>query len=86
VVWEILFRRSAKAELETLPRKTQLRVAAAIEALSLEPRPAGCIKLQGSHCWRIRVGDVRIIYSIENGRLVVIIIRIGHRREVYRRL
>jgi len=86
MAWEILFRRSAKAELETLPRKTKLRVAAAIEALSLEPRPAGCIKLQGIQYWRIGVGDVRIIYSVEDGRLVVIIIRIGHPREVYRRL
>jgi mRNA interferase RelE/StbE len=60
-------------------------VVARIEALAENLRPAGVAKLQGeAKAWRIGVGDYRVLYTIEDGRLVVLVVKIGHRREVYR--
>jgi mRNA interferase RelE/StbE len=61
------------------------RIANAIDALTVNPRPPGCVKLAGEeNVWRVRVGDYRILYEIHEGRLVVLVIRIAHRREAYR--
>jgi mRNA interferase RelE/StbE len=61
------------------------RVVDAIDALTANPRPPGCVKLAGDESvWRVRVGSYRILYEIHEGRLVVLVIRIAHRREVYR--
>jgi len=58
----------------------------AIDALAQEARPAGCVKLAGSpDLYRIRVGDYRIVYQIKDNELLVLVLSIGHRREVYRR-
>ncbi len=63
----------------------QRRIAAAIDRLAVDPRPSGVRKLTGAdNLWRIRVGDYRIVYEIEDDRLVVLIVRIGHRRDIYR--
>jgi mRNA interferase RelE/StbE len=75
----------AERDLAALDKPVQRRVAARIDALAENPRPAGVTKLQGeANAWRIRVGDYRILYTIEDRRLVVLVIKIGHRREVYR--
>ena len=59
---------------------------AAIDELAQNPRPAGCAKLVGTaNDWRIRVGDYRIIYEIHDTRLIVLVVRVAHRREVYRK-
>jgi mRNA interferase RelE/StbE len=55
-----------------------------VEALEADPRPSGCKKLTNSELWRIRVGDYRVVYSIEDAKLVVLVVRVGHRREIYR--
>jgi mRNA interferase RelE/StbE len=66
-------------------RPVRERLIRAIDALANDPRPAGRVKLHGAEdAWRIRVGDYRIIYSIEDGKLLILVLRIGHRREVYR--
>ncbi len=76
---------AARREMRRLDRSAQDRVRAAIDALARDPHPAGCRKLTGfDDLWRIRVGDYRAIYQIEDDRLVVLIIRIRHRREAYR--
>ncbi len=75
---------SAKCELAALDGSVRKRVAARIDALCEEPRPSGCKKLAGSEHWRIRVGDYRVLYDIDDGRLVVLVIRVALRREVYR--
>lgn len=68
-----------------LPRRDQERVLTAIEGLEISPRPSGVKKLEGAHnLYRVRSGDYRIIYSIEDGQLVVIIIKVGNRRDVYK--
>jgi mRNA interferase RelE/StbE len=61
------------------------RIAAAIDGLSNEPRPSGIAKLAGSNDFRIRVGDHRIVYAVDDLRGIVIVARIAHRRDVYRR-
>lgn len=72
--------------MEALPREILRRVDAAILSLAHDPRPARAEKLTGYDFYRIRVGDYRIVYQIEDDRLVIVVIRIGHRREIYRRL
>jgi len=77
----------AAREIRALPRPEQRRVIAKVEALADNPRPAGCVKLSGApKLWRIRSGVYRIVYQIQDQRLVVTIVRVGHRREVYRGL
>lgn len=77
-------RRAIKV-LSTLPRGDQQRIRAAIDLLAAEPRPPGCTKLAGeSHTYRVRTGDYRIVYDVFDDRLVVQVVRIGHRRDVYR--
>lgn len=65
--------------------KLKRRIAGAVDSLAVNPHPPGCAKLTGEErVWRIRVGDYRILYEIHEGRLLVLVIRIAHRREVYR--
>jgi mRNA interferase RelE/StbE len=83
--YSVQFAPSAERDLAALDKPVQRRVAARIDALAVNPRPAGVTKLQGeANAWRIRVGEYRVIYSIEDAQLVVLVIKIGHRREVYR--
>jgi mRNA interferase RelE/StbE len=55
-----------------------------VTALGANPRPPGCKKLTGVNAWRIRAGDWRVIYQIHDSRLIVLVIRVGHRREIYK--
>ena len=85
LAYSIEIRRKALKELSKLPKKEQLRVKEAIDSLSQEPRPQGVKKLADkSNYWRIRVGKYRVVYHIEDDKLIVIIIKISHRKEVYR--
>jgi mRNA interferase RelE/StbE len=85
-VYRIRFTPEARRNLEALPKAGQRRLDARIIQLAANPRPPGVITLQGGQgLLRLRVGDYRIIYRIEDEVLLVIVIRIGHRREVYRR-
>jgi len=77
--------RSATKELESLPQKVVDRIVAKIDALTQQPQPAGCKKLQGSDdLWRVRVGDYRIIYAIHDTKNVVEIRVIRHRKDARR--
>jgi mRNA interferase RelE/StbE len=76
-------RRAAKA-VTSLDKPLRRKILAAIDALSGDPRPAGVKKLADQQAWRIRVGDYRIIYEIHDQVLLIIVIDIGHRREIYR--
>lgn len=71
--------------LDRMEAGIRRRILHAASSLAHDPRPPGARKLEGiSDTWRIRAGDYRIIYTIEDDRLVVLIVKIGHRREVYR--
>ncbi len=77
-------RRAVKA-IAGLERADQLRVRAAIDLLAGEPRPRGCVKLAGeTSAYRVRVGDFRIVYEVIDDRLVIHVVRVGHRRDIYR--
>ena len=81
----IEFARSATKDLRAIDRQWTARILDAIEALAKDPRPVGCKKLVGSeHTYRIRVGDYRVVYDIHDGDLVVFVVRVRHRRDVYR--
>ena len=81
----ITFARSARRELELLDRQIGQRVLAKIEGLRSNPRPAGAVKLAGTaNFWRIRMGDWRVIYEIDDTRRLVDVARIRHRSDAYR--
>ena len=83
--YKVTFARSARRELEALDRPIVARILSRIESLGQEARPPGCSKLQGEeHLWRIRIGDYRIVYSIDDRQRIVDIVRIRHRRAAYR--
>ena len=82
--YRIDFARSARKQLESLPDSMAMRVLTRIEALKQTPRPNGCRKLVGSdNLWRIRIGDYRVIYSIDDGKQIVDVNAVRHRREAY---
>ena len=77
----------AARDIRRLPRQVHARIVTALQALAGDPRPDGCKKLSGaSQLWRIRVATYRIIYQVHDTRLLVIIVRVGHRGNVYRGL
>ena len=82
--YSVLILRLAQKELAALSADNYERVKAAILALENEPRPSGCRKLTGRNGWRIRVGDYRVIYETDDAAKTVLILHIGHRRDVYR--
>lgn len=85
--YEIFFDSRASKELSKLDKPVARRVYSAVMALTEDPRPDGCRRLSGyPGLWRVRVGDHRVVYSIDDGRLVVVALRVAHRREVYRKL
>lgn len=82
--YEVLIEPAARRVLTKLPQNIQARLMAQIEALSVNPRPHGAIKLSGQEAYRVRVGDFRIIYAVIDRRLLVVVVKVGHRRDVYR--
>lgn len=83
-MYEILITEVAEKTLDKLPVQTAERLIKAIYKLANQPRPSGCVKLSGSENYRIRVGDYRIIYSIQDDVLVVEVLKVGHRRDIYK--
>lgn len=83
--YEITLTHAAERSLRKLAAKARTRVAAAIELLQHNPRPPAAKQLVGgSGVYRIRTGDYRIIYEVNDGALVILVLRVGHRREIYR--
>lgn len=74
----------AARQLRKLDAQVRRRIQAALELLAEQPRPPSAIRLVGgSGEWRVRTGDYRIVYEIEDDRLLIVVLRVGHRREVY---
>jgi mRNA interferase RelE/StbE len=76
---------TAERQLRKLPRADQVRVVRTIQALSVDPRPPGSRKLAGhDDVFRVRVGRYRVLYAIEDRRLVIVVLKVGDRKDVYR--
>jgi mRNA interferase RelE/StbE len=83
--YSVSFRRSAEKDMRKLASRIQDRVIEAVEKLAKAPRPLGCKKLSGSeNAYRIRIGEYRVIYTVDDVILIVAIERVRHRREIYR--
>ena len=83
--YDLLISHSADKTFKRLPAKEARRVATAIEKLAIDPRPQGCRKLSGEgDTYRVRVGVYRIIYEVEDRLLRILVLKIGHRKDVYR--
>jgi mRNA interferase RelE/StbE len=82
--YSVEIKQSAQKELDALDRTLFTRLDRKILALSGNPRPAGCKKLKGyKDLWRIRVGDMRVVYAIDDSAKLVSVMRVAHRREIY---
>jgi mRNA interferase RelE/StbE len=87
MAYNLIILPNAEKELKKLPKKDFIRIDELILALANNPRPVGCLKLQGLiDTYRIRSGDYRIVYTIEDARLVVRIVRVANRKDVYGKL
>ena len=82
--YRILFRESVYKDLRSIPIGDVTRILDRISSLARDPRPAGCEKLTGQERYRVRQGNYRIIYSIHDDRGEVRVVRVGHRKDVYR--
>jgi mRNA interferase RelE/StbE len=82
--YEVLIEKHAQKQLASIPRVQRDRIAAAIRNLAEVPRPSGVRKLSGREAWRIRVGEYRVIYEVHDELLVIVVISLGHRRDIYR--
>jgi mRNA interferase RelE/StbE len=81
----VTIRKQALKELELIPKKDNRQISKAIDELSVNPRPNGCKKLKGEteYMWRIRVGNYRLLYTIEDRIKIVEIRKVGHRKDIY---
>ena len=82
--YSLRIKKSAEKELRAVPKADLARLVHRMQALASNPRPHGCEKLSGEDKYRVRQGDWRAVYSIDDAARVVEIVKIGHRREVYR--
>lgn len=82
--YRVVLRKSVAGDLRPIPNPDLRRILAAIESLSAEPRPSGAEKLSGQDRYRIRMGAYRVIYEIHDGEVLVIVVKVGHHKDVYR--
>jgi mRNA interferase RelE/StbE len=83
--YSIYFRESVEKDLKVIPKKDLKKILRRIDLLVTEPRPAGCENLTGQERYRVRQGRYRIVYSIQDNEKTVWIVKVGHRKDVYRR-
>jgi mRNA interferase RelE/StbE len=83
--YKIYFRQSVLKDLAKIPKRELQRIINRIEKLTADPRPRGCEKISGQDRFRIRQGSYRIVYSIQDDELTIWIVKIGHRRDIYRK-
>ena len=82
--YQLIIKRPAEKELDRLPREVRKRIIRRLLTLEQEARPSGSKKLQGQEAYRLRVGDYRVLYTIDDQEKIVTIFAVGHRGEVYR--
>jgi mRNA interferase RelE/StbE len=85
MAYQVIIQPSAVKAIRKLDRDTQAKVVRLLEALALEPRPVGVVKMAGDdNLWRVRIGDYRVVYEIHDRKLIVLIVRVADRKDVYR--
>ncbi len=84
MAYTIIIPNSVRKDLDRLPNSAFRKVLLLLHQLEVNPRPSGCKKLKGRNAWRARAGDYRIIYEIEDENVKIILVKIRHRKEVYR--
>lgn len=84
MTYQVIIKNRASKDLQSLPKPIQLLISGAIQKLAVDPHPPTARKLINRPGYRVRIGDYRIIYTVQNEILMINVIRIGHRREVYR--
>ena len=82
--YNIFFKRSVEKDFESIPKKDLKRILDRIKLLAEDPRPAGCEKLSGQERYRVRQGRYRIVYSIQDNELTIWVVKVSHRKNVYR--
>ena len=82
--FDLVFKESVSRDLKEIPKQDVQRILERIDALRDDPHPPGSVKLSGKEYYRIRQGNYRVVYEVQDTRLVVIVIKVGHRREIYR--
>jgi mRNA interferase RelE/StbE len=83
-MYRLFISQGADKQTARLPAKVRQKVSDAIGHLRDNPRPRGCVKLKGEDdLWRIRVGDYRVVYTIQDDKLIVLVVRVAHRKDVY---
>jgi mRNA interferase RelE/StbE len=82
--YKVFFKKSVRKDFEAIPKKDLTKILKRIEMLGDDPRPAGCEKLTGEERYRLRQGKYRILYSIHDDELSVWVVKVGHRKDVYR--
>lgn len=82
--YNIVIRKSVKKDMQGIPKRDAQRILSTIQALAANPRPQGSKKLSGQERYRLRQGNYRILYEIEDDKLIVCVVTVGHRKDVYR--
>jgi mRNA interferase RelE/StbE len=83
--YKIIFRKSVAQDMRRIPNRDLRKILATIDSLSEEPRPSGVERLSGQEKYRVRQGNHRIIYEINDEEVIVVVVKVGHRKDVYRR-
>ena len=83
--FSLAFKKSVAKDLRNIPRKDVKRILECIERLREDPRAEGCIKLSGQERYRVRIGVYRIIYEIQDSRLIILVVKVAHRSGVYKK-
>ena len=86
MTYKVEIDQAAKRQLKKIPQAMLQQIGAAIDALALDPRPQGSTKLKASDFYRVRVGDYRIIYEIQDKHLIILVVSVGNRRDIYKKL
>ena len=84
VAYRIYFRKSVEKDFNGIPKKDLKKILGRIELLAEDPRPPGCEKMTGQERYRLRQGRYRILYSIQDDELTVWVVKVGHRKDIYR--
>ena len=82
--YKIYFKKSVEKDFKVIPKKDLLKILERIEALAEDSRPPGCEKLSGQQKYRLRQGRYRILYSVQDDELTIWVVKVGHRKDIYR--